>query len=114
MGKRVQLGGVNSELAYIMPFSLHSKVRYVISLYECPDWLAQSQAHVAIEAFTGETIAAEDVAEYVNAPENALLLQHDAHDYYDKRFAWGIEAFYGNDGSVSILFLPLYPVSHIL
>ncbi|KAH9985303.1 hypothetical protein BJV77DRAFT_1033201, partial [Russula vinacea] len=69
--------GVGPELAHIIPFSLHSK----------------TQAHVALEAFT-------DVVECVNAPENALLLQHDAHQEYANLLSWGIEAVSDSDGIV--------------
>ena len=56
---------------------------------------------MALEAFTGYTITAEDVVEFINTPENALLLQHDAHREYDMLFAWGIEAVSDSDGTVS-------------
>ena len=56
---------------------------------------------MALEAFTGYTIMAEDIIAFINSPENALLLQHDAHLEYDKRFAWGIEVVTGSDGIVS-------------
>jgi hypothetical protein len=56
---------------------------------------------VALEAFTGNTITAEDIVGFINTPENALLLQHDAHQEYDNLFAWGIEAVSGSDGIVS-------------
>jgi hypothetical protein len=60
----------------------------------------QTYAHVAIEAFTGETLDAGDVVKFINSPENAILLQHDVHQDYDKRFAWGIEAVYGAEDEV--------------
>jgi hypothetical protein len=44
---------------------------------------------VALEAFTGSTITAEDIVEFINTPENALLLQHDAHQEYDSLFFMG-------------------------
>jgi hypothetical protein len=56
---------------------------------------------VALEAFTGGTITAENVVGFINAPENALLLQHDAHQEYDNLFSWGIEAVSDSDGIVS-------------
>jgi hypothetical protein len=57
-----------------------------------------------LEAFTGGTIKVTDIIEFINAPENALLLQHDAHQDYDKRFAWGIEAVDEADGMVAFHF----------
>ena len=56
---------------------------------------------MAIEAFTGGIVTADVIIDMINAPENALLLQHDAHQEYDKQFAWGIEALSESDGTVS-------------
>jgi len=54
--------------------------------------IIQSQTHCAIETFTGTTLKAEDVQQYVNHPCNALNLETNAHDSMDKHLAWGIEA----------------------
>jgi hypothetical protein len=58
---------------------------------------------MALETFMGDTITAEDIVEFINTPENALLLQHDAHQEYDGLFSWGIEAVSGSDGVVSLI-----------
>jgi hypothetical protein len=42
--------------------------------------------------FTGKTVSAKTVLEFINNPANAMNLQGDAHDAMDKRLAWGIEA----------------------
>jgi hypothetical protein len=56
---------------------------------------------VAIEVFTSGIIKAEDIIHMIKVPENALLLQHDAHQEYDNQFAWGIKALSESDGTVS-------------
>lgn len=52
---------------------------------------------MAIEAFAGYTIRAEDIVALINSPRNALLMQYDTCRDYDTRFAWGIEAMSGSD-----------------
>ncbi|KAG8215321.1 hypothetical protein J3R82DRAFT_8913 [Butyriboletus roseoflavus] len=64
-----------------MPFSLHYKIH----------------PHAALEMFTGRAITAENIRALINAPENALLLQRDAHEQYDILY-WGIEAVLGSGG----------------
>ncbi|KAF8331973.1 uncharacterized protein EI90DRAFT_3123066 [Cantharellus anzutake] len=62
--------------AHIIPFSIHSK----------------TDAHAAIETFTGQTLNAELIQQLVNHPANAINIQTDAHDSMDQKLAWGIEA----------------------
>jgi hypothetical protein len=54
--------------------------------------------------FTGNILTAEEISDFINSPENAIILQHDAHQDYDKRLAWGIEAV-SVSGVVSLLSL---------
>ncbi|KAI0256142.1 hypothetical protein BJV78DRAFT_441173 [Lactifluus subvellereus] len=62
--------------AHIIPFAVHSKIH----------------VHHAIETFTGQTLRAELVQEFINHPANAMNIQGDAHDSMDRKLAWGIEA----------------------
>ena len=54
--------------------------------------MEQTETHKAIESFTGMDIDSETILKLVNQPENALLLQHDAHTALDNLSYWGIEA----------------------
>lgn len=68
---------------------------------------------MALETFAGATITAKEVADFINTPDNVLLLQHDAHQEYYKDFAWGIEAVCEGDNTVSFQFRPIVN-SHLL
>ena len=46
-------------------------------------------------------IGSETILKFVNQPENALLLQHDAHTAFDSLSSWGIEASVDDSGNVS-------------
>jgi hypothetical protein len=50
----------------------------------------QTETHKAIETFTGMNVDSETILKFVNRPENALLLQHDAHIALDNLSSWGI------------------------
>jgi len=54
----------------------------------------QVQAEVlrAIEAFTGDTLRADTIQNFINHPANAMNIESNAHDSMDKKLAWGIEA----------------------
>lgn len=66
---------------------------------------AQTETHKAIESFTGMDIDSETILKLVNQPENALLLQHDAHTALDNLSSWGIEASVDDRGDVSLFIL---------
>jgi len=72
VGNRV----VAPRCAHIIPFAIHSK----------------THVHHAIETFTGQTLRAKLVQEFINHPANAMNIQCDAHDSMDQKLAWGIEA----------------------
>jgi hypothetical protein len=79
-------------------------------------WLNESckfYPHVALETFAGAIITAKEVVDFINTPENVLLLQHDAHQEYYKDFAWGIEAVCEDDSTVSFQFRAIVN-SHLL
>jgi hypothetical protein len=65
--------------------------------------MAQTETHKAIESFTGMDIDSETILKFVNRPENALLLQHDAHTALDNLSSWGIEASVDDSGDVSFI-----------
>lgn len=44
---------------------------------------------------------AEEISEFINSPQNAILLELNAHIEYDKLLAWGIEAI-SEGGVVSL------------
>lgn len=67
---------------------------------------AQMETHKAIESFTGMNIDSETILKLVNRPENALLLQHDAHTAFDNLSSWGIEASVDDSGDVRLFILP--------
>ena len=50
----------------------------------------QTETHKAIETVTGMNVDSETILKFVNRPENALLLQHDAHIALDNLSSWGI------------------------
>ena len=47
--------------------------------------------------FTGQTLSAKFILQYINDPRNALLLEGSVHDSMDNRLAWGIEARFSDD-----------------
>ena len=59
---------------------------------------------MAIQAFTGGAIDPVTIMHLINLPENAVLLQHDAHHSFDALYSWGIEAMYDSDNKVSSVF----------
>ena len=67
---------------------------------------------MALETFTGATIMAKEVVDFINSPDNAMLLEHNAHQEYDKQFAWGVEAITTDDGLVSYKFASLLTITH--
>ncbi|KIM92136.1 hypothetical protein PILCRDRAFT_112896 [Piloderma croceum F 1598] len=85
--------GVVSELAHILPFSIHGK----------------SETHKAIEMFTGMDIDAQTIIALVNRPENALLLDHDSHKAFDTMCSWGIEAYVDVNGTNRYFVRPIIP-----
>jgi hypothetical protein len=67
---------------------------------------------VALETFTGGTITAKEVVDFINSPDNAMLLEHNAHQEFNKQFAWGVEAVTTDDGLVSYKFASLLTITH--
>jgi hypothetical protein len=67
---------------------------------------------VAFETFTGGTITAKEVVDLINSPDNAMLLEHNAHQEFNKQFAWGVEAVTTDDGLVSYKFASLLTITH--
>ena len=69
-------------------------------IYLQPSKVMQTETHVAIEAFTHKRISGEFTLSSINHPRNAMNLQSDAYDSYNK-MQWAIEAVCQEDGRVS-------------
>ena len=67
---------------------------------------------MVLETFTGGTITAKEVVDLINSPDNAMLLEHNAHQEFNKQFAWGVEAVTTDDGLVSYKFASLLTITH--
>ncbi len=65
-------------------------------------------AMCALEAFTGRDITTKVVRDKINHPCNAINLQNDAHESFNK-LAWGIEAQERPGGYVSYLIFSIDP-----
>ena len=63
--------------------------------------LVKTETHLAIDAFTGMQINSAMILRWENLPENAFLLEYDAHQSFDRFFGWGIEAITASDGKVT-------------
>ena len=59
---------------------------------------------MAIQAFSGGAIDLASIMHLINLPENAILLEHNAHHSFDALYGWGIEATYDSDNKVSSVF----------
>ena len=91
-------GGVGSELAHILP----SSIGYLSQRPNALDIHCnfKTETHQVIESFTGMRVDSALILCCIYLPENAFLLQYDAHQSFHQYFGWGIEAITGRDTKV--------------
>lgn len=83
-------GKVTSNLAHIIPNSVHRSVSRVLFTIMRFKVIFQSATLEAIAMFAGES-ARDAVLQQLNSLENVLNLEGNAHEFYDS-CQWGIEA----------------------
>ena len=86
----------------ILSFLIYHKVSiYPNDIKSFTFLLVKTETHLAIDAFTGMQINSAMILRCINLPEDAFLLEYNAHQSFDRFFGWGIEAITASDGKVT-------------